>query len=285
VSVETPASDDESGPPTRSRHAVATSTRATRSTGDWVRLGFSGLGQVLITCGVIVLLFVVYEVWITNIFSDAKQHDLRTHLIQEWAAPTPTPAEGGVTVPSVLPDGVQANIPVGSGVAVIYIPRFGQDYSRAIVEGTDDASLSKGPGHYLDTQLPGQIGNFAVAGHRVGKGEPFLNLDKLRPGDPIVIETKTTWFVYLVKGDKTTGNLSVDGADGIPGRTIVNPSDGQVILPVPNHPSAKPTEALMTLTTCDPKFTATQRMIVFSALARTVARQGNTLPTELGGSL
>jgi sortase A len=243
---------------------------------------------VLITCGVIVLLFVVYEVWITNIFSDAKQHEVRTQLIKEWAqpAPTPTTSEGdtvnGLPLPS---DGVQANTPIGEGIAVIYIPRFGKDYSRAIVQGTDDASLVKGPGHYVNTQLPGQIGNFAVAGHRVGKGEPFLNLDKLKPGDPVVIETRTSWFVYKVKGDPTSGDLATKGSDGVPGREVVDPSDGSVILPVPDHATAKPTEALMTMTTCDPKFTATQRMIVFSSLARTVARQGNTLPTELGGTL
>jgi sortase A len=257
---------------------------ARRSPGDWVRWSLSGLGQTLITCGVIVLLFVVYEVWVTNIFADAKQHEVRTKLIQEFAAPPGKSAEGD-TVPLPLPDGVQANTPIGTGLAIIFIPRFGKDYSRAIVQGTDDASLTKGPGHYVGTQLPGQIGNFAVAGHRVGKGEPFLNLDKLKPGDPIVIETKTMWFVYKVKGDTATGDLSVNGSDGVPGRQIVNPSDGQVILPVPNHPGAKSTEALLTLTTCDPKFTATQRMILFSALTRSVPRQGNTLPTELGGSL
>jgi sortase A len=293
VSIETPDPDEGSvapdGPDRRSgSHRAAGTATLTRSrptsTGDRVRWVLSGLGQTLITLGLVVLLFVVYEVWITNIFADAKQHQLKTDLVQEWAAPV-TPDDGSTVKSLPLPNGDPSAIPAGSGVAILYIPRFGKDYAKAIVQGTNDSDLEKGPGHYDGTQLPGQVGNFAVAGHRVGKGEPFLNLDQLQPGDPLVVETKNSWFIYRVKGDTSTGNIETTGADGIPGRQIVDPSDGQVILPVPNHPGAKATESLMTLTTCHPKFTATQRMIVFSALSRTVARQGNTLPKELGGTL
>ena len=78
---------------------------------------------------------------------------------------------------------------------------WASDYHFTIVEGTNDADLEKGPGHYVGTALPGQVGNFAVAGHRVGKGEPFLNLDQLQPGDAVVIETVTNWYVYTVLGD------------------------------------------------------------------------------------
>jgi sortase A len=289
VSLETPDPGDDPELGRASHRAVATRSRPQATTvGDRIRLGFSGLGQLLITCGLIILLFVVYEVWITNIFADAKQSEVKSQLIKQWAqpaTPSPTASTGGEDGSTVLPlpGGAQSSTPIGTGIAVIYIPRFGKDYSRAIVQGTDDSSLEKGPGHYVNTQLPGQIGNFAVAGHRVGKGEPFLNLDQLQPGDPIVVETKTSWFVYKVKG--AGGDLSANDADGVPGRQIVKPSDGQVILPVPNHQGAKPAEALMTLTTCHPKFTATQRMIVFSALGRTVPRSGDKLPTELGGTL
>ena len=87
----------------------------------------------------------------------------------------------------------------------------------------------EGPGPLLGTALPGQIGNFAVAGHRVGKGEPFLNLDQLEPGDAVVIETEPDWYVYTVMGDVATGDLAIADADGVAGREIVNPSDGNVI--------------------------------------------------------
>lgn len=248
------------------------------SMGDRVRFVLRGIGQTLITAGLVVLLFVVYELWVTNIFAAREQKRVHTQLETVWAK-----GQDPLVGKLALPGGAQARIPTGTGIANLYIPRLGKDYAFTIVEGTDDASLEKGPGHYNDTQLPGQVGNFAVAGHRVGKGEPFLNIDQLRPGDAIVVETKSSFAIYAVKGDPASGDLSVRGADGVPGREIVDPSHTEVIQPVPDHPAAKATEALMTMTTCEPKFTANQRMIVFSKLVRTVARTGNQLPRELAG--
>jgi len=247
--------------------------------GDWVRFGLRGIGQTFITAGVVILLFVVYELWVTNIFAHEQQVKVHNKLEKEWAEGTDPLVTGKLT----LPGGKQGVIPTGTGIANLYIPRLGTDYHFTIVEGTDDASLERGPGHYAHTALPGQVGNFAVAGHRVGKGEPFLNLDHLRPGDAVVVETKSEWYVYRVKGNVQTGDLSDTGADDIPGRQIVSPSDVDVIAPVPDHPGATPTEKLMTMTTCHPKFTASQRMIVFSALARVVPRAGTQLPKELAG--
>jgi sortase A len=242
------------------------------------RLVLRGTGQTLITAGLVVLLFVVYELWVTNIFADQKQHKIHTALEKQWASGDDPLVTGKLT----LPGGKQGTIPTGSGIANIYIPRLGTDYHFTIVQGTDDASLEKGPGHYLDTALPGQVGNFAVAGHRVGKGEPFLNLDHLRPGDAIVIETKSNWYVYRVKGDVESGDLNDKGSDGIPGREIVSPSDTDVIAPVPDHAGATPTKKMITLTTCHPKFTASQRMILHGTLSRSVPRSG-PLPKELAG--
>jgi sortase A len=244
-----------------------------------VRLALRGTGQTLITAGVVVLLFVVYELWVTNILAEQKQHKVHTALEKEWA----NGDDPLVTGKLALPGGKQRTIPTGTGIANIYIPRLGADYHFTIVEGTDDASLERGPGHYVDTALPGQVGNFAVAGHRVGKGEPFLNLDHLSPGDSIVIETKSTWYVYRVKGNVQTGDLNDKGSDGIPGREIVSPSDADVIAPVPDHPGVTPTEKMITLTTCHPKFTASERMILHGTLSRAVPRSGQQLPKELAG--
>lgn len=227
--------------------------------GDKVRLVLRGIGQTLITAGLVILLFVVYEVYITNVFAHREQVTVHNKLEKEWAQnkdPLPLPGAGKTV------------IPIGEGIANMYVPRLGKDYAFTIVEGTDDASLEKGPGHYVATALPGEIGNFSVAGHRVGKGEPFLNLDRLKPGDAVIVETKTDWYVYRVKG-----------------REIVSPSDGQVISPVPNSPGARPTEKLMTMTTCHPKFTATQRMVVHAALEarRTVPKTGSGMPAPISG--
>ena len=234
--------------------------RAEGSTvGDLVRLVLRGIGQTLITAGLVVLLFVVYEVWITNIFAGREQSQVANAFKQEIVA--------GKDPTLALPGSGDPTIPLGSGIANLYIPRLGKDFHFTIVQGgapPTDAQLEKGPAHYSETQLPGQVGNFAVAGHRVGKGEPFLNLDKLRPGDAVVVETGSAWYVYRVKGQQH--GLSRNDADGVPGRQIVSPSDGDVLLPTPNHSGTKAAEALMTMTTCHPKFTAQKRMIVYSAL-------------------
>ncbi len=248
-----------------------------RSAGDVVRLVVRGFGQLLITAGVVLLLFVVYEVWVTNLFAARAQSTVHHQLEQTWqAGQDPL---GRLSLPG---SGAQ-EVATGTGIANLYIPRLGTDYAFTIVQGVDDASLEKGPGHYPGTALPGQVGNFAVAGHRVGKGEPFLNLDQLRPGDAVVVETKTEWFVYRVLGDPASGNLEVPDAQGVVGRQIVSPSDVAVVAPVPGRPGATPTQALMTMTTCHPKYTADQRMIVHALLSRSVPKQGAQLPRELAG--
>jgi len=172
------------------------------------------------------------------------------------------------------------------------------------VQGTTDGDLDRGPGHYVSSQLPGQIGNFAVAGHRVGKGEPFLNLDKLRPGDKIVVQTASNWYVYSVLGSQSAylaasritdpasreraiaAALAAPDSQGVRGREIVGPTAVQVIDPVPDHPLATATRALLTLTTCHPKYSADQRLIVHAQLSRAVKHAGAALPRELpGGTL
>jgi sortase A len=234
--------------------------------GDRVRFVLRGLGQTLITLGLVVLLFVVYEVWITNIFAAREQAKVADRLKHEWA--------DGQDPLLPLPGETDPTIPLGTGIGVLYIPRLGRDFHFTIVEGSDvptDSELEKGPAHYHHTALPGAVGNFAVAGHRVGKGEPFLNIDQLRAGDAVIVETKSWWYVYKVKGNPPGSNpQNSKDADGIPGREIVDPSDGDVLLPVPDHPGVKATERLMTMTTCHPKFTASHRMIVYSVLVTSV---------------
>ena len=262
--VEQPA--PQPAPPARSR----------TSGGDAVRLVLRGIGQTLVTAGLVVLLFVVYEVWVTNLFAHAAQAKVHTALENEWATGQD---------PLSLPGGSQNGIPIGKGIANIYIPRLGRDFAFTVVQGTGADSLEKGPGHYLGTALPGQVGDFAMAGHRVGKGEPFLNLDHLKPGDSVIIETKQSWFVYRVEGDAKTGNISAKDAHGVPGREVVYPDDGNVILPVPDNPGLAPgpNDHYLTMTTCHPKFTATQRMVVHAQLvtSMTVPRTGSKMPDSI----
>src|SRR3954451_10615003 len=207
---------------------------------DRVRFVLRGIGQTLITLGLVVLLFVVYEVWITNLFAAREQSKVTDALKQEWQQ------NKDPLLP--LPGNKDPSIPLGSGIGILYIPRLGRDFHFTIVQGDtvpSDAQLEKGPAHYKDTALPGQIGNFAGAGHRVGKGEPFLNLDKLRSGDAVIVETRTKWYVYRVLGqpagqnpEKVHQDVPIAGGDtvSLPGRVIIDPSQGEVLDPVPTAP-------------------------------------------------
>ena len=141
-----------------------------------------------------------------------------------------------------------------------------------MLEGTNEDDLLRGPGRYTDTQMPGELGNFAVAGHRVGKGAPFNDLGNLQTCDAIVIETSTEWITYRV--------LPIDGAPAdcltpeqrekpeyqqIQGRHITLPGDVSVLDPIPGTPpdaGVEASEGLLTLTTCHPQFSNAERMII-----------------------
>jgi sortase (surface protein transpeptidase) len=209
------------------------------------------VGELLVTGGLVVLLFVVYELFVTDLLNKGKQSDLSQQLHEQWDANPGTTPRTDLT---------------GGAFAVLYIPRLGLDYQRVVLDGTSEEQLAQGPGHYEGTALPGQPGNMGLAGHRVGKGSPFLDLDELRPGDPIVVETVDTWFVYRVLGDVATGDLEGDPS-GIPGQEIVRPTDVQVLNPTPNGPeNAAPTDTYLTLTTCHPRYSARERLVIHARL-------------------
>lgn len=142
----------------------------------------------------------------------------------------------------------------GDAFAVLRVPRFGRDFAPVIVEGVSQAALAKGPGHFPETALPGEPGNFAVAGHRTGWGQPFNKLPELRKGDTIDIEWKRTTYTYRVTHSKT-----------------VEPSDVGVLLPVPGKPGARPDKARITLITCTDRGwdgTYAHRFVVWGELDR-----------------
>lgn len=212
-----------------------------------------GAGEILVTGGLVLLLFVVYEVYVTDLLTAQRQDELSDELHREWEAADAVPGAP-----------VDRRTDVGDAFAVLHVPALGEDYAQVVLEGTDTATLRQGPGHYEGTALPGEPGNVALAGHRVGKGAPFLDLDTLRPGDAIVVETVDSWFVYRVLGDPATGDFTTDPS-GIPGQQIVRPADVEVIAATPGG-GDEITGSYLTLTTCHPKFSARERLIVHAVL-------------------
>ncbi|MGW3471822.1 class E sortase [Saccharopolyspora sp. NPDC000995] len=262
-----------------------------KSSPNHVRKTVRALGELLITAGLVVLLFVVYEVYVTDVISAGKQTDAASTLEGDWA-------KGRQLHPELID---------GQAFAKIYIPNFGADYHFTIQQGTADKSLEIGPGHYKGTAVPGEPGNFAVAGHRVGKGSPFNDLDLLSSCDAIVIETQTDLFVYRVLpyADEIAGwdtgkgrdpkcvavsTLRTNAPDGGPygqtvGREVVNPDQVQVIAPVPHKPAdvlpAAQQVALLTLTTCHPQFSNRQRLIVHAVLTNQYPKRNGTTYAQL----
>ncbi|MGQ0774270.1 MAG: class E sortase [Pseudonocardiales bacterium] len=255
-----------------------------RRRGDGVRAVIRGVGEVFITLGAVLLLFVFYAVYVTDWSSDQKQDDATTALNDAWRN-----QRGLVDRPIE-----------GDGIAKIYIPSFGPDFMFTVLEGTAPETLEAGPGHYVETALPGQPGNFAVAGHRVGKGSPFNGLDLLSSCDTIVVETADQWFVYRVlpllgeADDWTEGKGATPqcaGVDPLPrpyadvvGKRIVLPSQVEVIAPVPGRPGVDPSgdrNELITLTTCHPPFSARERLIVHGVLIDQYPKSEGQRPAEL----
>jgi sortase A len=276
--VNDPAEVTEAG----EHGASAVGPARQRTTGDYVRAFVRGVGQTMVTLGLVVLLFVVYELWVTNIYAHAKQVKAKQTLTRVWKEHK-DPLKG--VDRAKLPAGKQVILPAGQGFANLYIPRLGKDYAYTIVQGTTEDDLARGPGHYEGSAIPGQIGNFAVAGHRVTHGQPFLNADQINAGDPIVVQTEGNWYVYRVLGNAKTGRLSAQNSQGVPGREIVDPTSVGVVAPVPDHPGERPSIAYMTMTTCNPKYSASQRMVIHSVLARSVKASGTNKPREIGGTL
>jgi sortase A len=211
------------------------------------RIGARTVGELLITVGVLLLLFCTYQLYYTDIVADQRMHSEMDSLHKLWSAPAPAPR--GQT-PFTAFDTQDSKGTEGQAFAIIHIPRLGAGNAVPILQGTTLDVLGRGVGHYKDSAMPGQVGNFAVAGHRKTHGEPFRNLDRMRAGDFIVVETKDAWYTYREDRDPY----------------IVAPTDVGVVDPVPDQAGAVPTQRLITLTTCNPWWASTQRMIVVGTL-------------------
>ncbi|MBD0423611.1 class E sortase [Streptomyces sp. TRM S81-3] len=197
------------------------------------------IGEIFITTGVLMLLFVTYQLWWTNVRAQAQADKAASNLQDDWANGKRNP---GTFEP-------------GQGFALLHIPEL--DVVVPIAEGIDSKKvLDRGMvGHYaegaLKTAMPdAKTGNFGLAGHRNTHGEPFRYINKLKPGDPIVVETQDKYFVYKM-------------ASILP---VTSPSNVSVLDPVPKQSGFKGPGRYITLTTCTPEFTSKYRMIVWGKM-------------------
>jgi sortase A len=230
--------------------------------GAILRIAVRTAGELLVTFSALLALFIVYQLYYTNVVGrDAMNHEVSSMHRQWTAAPTASPAAPaprGQSAPVVAPPPVPV-LHDGDNVAILHIPRLGSGVDGTgipVLEGVGLDILNKATGHYPGTALPGQIGNFAVAGHRKTHGEPFRHLDEMRAGDLVYVETAQTWYTYRIDADPV----------------IIQPTDLAVVDPVPGEPGVRPTQSVITLTTCNPWWSSTQRMIVTGRLISTGPR-------------
>ena len=222
-----------------------------------LRQAVSITGKILIGAGILVLLFTAYQIWGTSIQESHSQDALRSTLIAETNDQEIRHALAEASALDKLPTGPPVTAPrsadpnEGEPVGDIRIPVIG--INQIVVEGTNTPDLRKGPGHYIGTPLPGENGNASIAGHRTTYGHPFYNLDGVKVGDPIVLTTLQGIFVY-----DTTRSW------------VVSPSDTSVI--------KNAFDNLLTLTTCNPRFSASTRLVVQAKLAHSQLFPNQGLP-------
>jgi sortase A len=218
-----------------------------------MRLAIRVTGEACLTAGIVVALFLAYLVSGTGPRAAQAQQQFATQLNRQWR---------------VMPrlegrsrwDHDRISVLTGQPFAFLRIPAFGAQWRFAIIEGTQLAQLNVSPGHVPGTQLPGQVGNFAVAGHRVTAGNPFWGLPALRPGDMVYVDTRYHTYGYRVTGRPTW----------------VAPTDMAVLDPVPGNPGMRPHQRTITLITCDPAWTGAYRVIVTGVLVTVTDRPSGT---------
>lgn len=227
-----------------------------------VRLIVRTFSELCITAGALIILFVVYVLFWTGVKAAGATEGQIDDLQNRWArgavaAPAPTPVPSASSPASDPQPSTPAPAPEayrdGKPFAMLYIPRFGKGWEWPVLENTKVKTLQKGLGHYRGSAAAGAKGNFAVAGHRRTYGDPFKDFPKLRPGDAVLLTDGTTWFTYRI--------------DRKPYRTV--PSDVGVIDPVPRRSGYDGPGRYLTLTTCDPEWGSSHRLIAWAHLDAT----------------
>ncbi|MEU6702294.1 class E sortase [Streptomyces wuyuanensis] len=224
-----------------------------------VRLIVRTFSEICITIGAVIVLFVAYVLFWTGVKAQGATDDEIVRLREEWArqpsapsGPAPPPSDSATSAPRPAPPAGKPYEP-GRPFAVMYVPRFGAGWDWPVLEGTGAGTLKKGLGHYPGSARLGATGNFSVAGHRRTYGDPFKDFPRLRPGDAVVLNDGTTWFTYRIRNR--------------PYRTL--PDDVGVVDAVPAKSGFDGPGRYLTLTTCDPEWGSSHRLVVWAHLDAT----------------
>jgi len=205
------------------------------------------LGELLITAGVLVLLFLGWQQWLGDIIVGNQLYGQSVQQSQEWikaGGPTKAPVD---PADPAAPPVITASLANGKVFGYLYIPRFGSGYARPIAQGTGLPVLNKGNlGHYPTTQMPGAVGNFMVASHRKAYGGDLEHINDLRVGDHIFVGTADGWYQYTFR------NLQ-----------FVTPTDVAILDPVPDQPGLQPGDRIITLQSCNPFFSTAERIMAY----------------------
>lgn len=227
-------------------------------------------GELLIATGLLIALYLVWQVFYTDVQASAEQREVLEQLT--WVQPEVVAGsdEGAGTIPADLQfrdvtPVVTPGVDHAQTFAALFVPRWGEDYAKPISEGISrkDVLDKLGIGHYPETAMPGQLGNFAIAGHRTSYGKPFTDVDTLAVGDSLIVQTEEAWYVYRVTE-----------------WSIVSPVAIETIAPVPGQLNAEPNGHYITLTTCHPRYSAAQRWVVHGELDYW-APTGHGVPPEM----
>jgi sortase A len=213
------------------------------------------LGSLCIGGALFLASLLVYRMWISNYFSDKAADAAREELIASWGLNT------GTTIPFSAPASTIAPAEIGpinaptdqEAFALLYIPRIGNDvWATPIFEGVKSKQLNSGIGHYPQSQIPGEEGNFSLFGHRNSNGQPFINIQNLQIGDEVIVETKDFWFVYTLKHDKIVrpSAIWVTGVNRLPELELATDDPYKVI----------------TLITCEPRHSTAKRWVWWGVL-------------------
>ncbi|MFJ7767757.1 class E sortase [Streptomyces sp. NPDC097107] len=230
--------------------------RRGRGPGRIVALAVSVFGELLITAGLVLGLFVVYSLWWTNVVADRAADEQADKVRDNWAQDR------------VGPDG-PGELDTRAGIGFLHVPAMGNG-DILVEKGTSMKILNDGvAGYYTDpveSALPtsGKKGNFSLAAHRDGHGAKFHNIDKIEKGDPVVFETKDKWYVY-----KTYAVLPETSKFNV-----------KVLDAVPEESGRKKAGHYITLTTCTPVYTSRYRYVVWGELVRTEKVDAERTPPE-----